>query len=240
MHKFRASSLSNIMADPQSIDPALLTDETAAICRKTKKTDEDKAILAPLWEKSLSVGAKTYVESLAKQFVYGYDDEVSSKFLEKGIRCEDDAIELYNSVFFTNHTKNTVRLTNDWVTGECDIYVPGKKIIDIKNAWSLQTFPATSATGRDKGYEWQGRAYMMLWGVPEFEIAYCMVNTPADLIGYEDEKIHFVDHITPELRVTRVQYSRDLALEERIKNRVELASAYMDLMVKQIAIEHTY
>jgi len=46
--KFRASSLGKIMADAQSIDPELLDEGTAVIARKVKKTDEDKAILAPL------------------------------------------------------------------------------------------------------------------------------------------------------------------------------------------------
>lgn len=239
MHKFRASMLSEIMADPQSIDPVYLTDELAAINRKTKKTDEDRAILAPLWEKSLSVGAKTCIERIAKQMVYGYEEMFTSKQTDKGIQVEDQAIELYNSVCFTNYGKNTERKTNAWLTGECDIAAPGR-IIDIKSPWSLQTFPATIAAGRDKGYEWQGRAYMMLWDCDEFEIAYCMVSTPDDLIGYESTDIHYVDHINPELRVTRVPYTRDKALEDKIKQRCEEANRYLDLLVKQIADEHNF
>lgn len=238
MHKFRASSLGLIMTDPQSIDPAYLTDELATIQRKTKKTDEDKAILAPLWDRSLSAGAKTYIEALAKQLVYGYEEQVSSKYMEKGIQVEDQSIELYNSVFFTNHKKNTERKTNAWITGECDIAAPSR-IKDIKSSWSLATFPATIAAGRDKGYEWQGRAYMWLWDEPEFEIAYCMVNTPDELIGYESTDMHYVDHINPELRVTRVPYARDTALEDKIKMRCEEANRYLDLLVAQIAREHS-
>lgn len=208
MHKFRASALSEIMTDPKN------------------KGDV------------LSVGAKTAIEKLAKQMVYGYDEEISSKAMEKGILVEDQSIALYNEVFFTNHQKNTVRLDNEWITGECDIHTPGK-IIDIKSSWSLATFPATAAAGENKGYEWQGRAYMWLWDVDQFEIAYCLVNTPEDLIGYEQQDLHFVDHITPELRVTRVHYTRDKTLEEKIKQRVEDARRYFDQMVKQISDEHT-
>lgn len=209
MYKFRASSLGLIMTEPKSK------------------------------EEKLSVGAKTYVECLAKQIVYGYDEEISSKYLEKGIAVEDAAIELYNSVFFTSHAKNTERKTNDWITGECDVLTP-EKVIDIKSPWSLATFPATSAAGQDKGYEWQGRAYMWLWDRPEFEIAYCLVSTPDELIGYEREALHIVDHITPELRVTRVKYMRENALEEKIKGKVEAANEYLDAMVRRIADEHTY
>jgi hypothetical protein len=209
MHKFRASALGEIMTDPKSKD------------------------------ETLSVGAKTCIEKLAKQLVYGYDEEVSSKYTDKGLMVEDKSIELYNSVFFTDHAKNTERKTNDWITGECDIAAP-RGIIDIKSSWSLSTFPATAAAGKDKGYEWQGRAYMWLWDMDEFEIAYCLVNTPEELIGYERPELHIVDHINPELRITVVRYTRDKALEDKIKQRVDDANKYLDMMVKQIAAEHSF
>ena len=209
MHKFRASALSEIMTDPKGKDEVL------------------------------SVGAKTAVMKLAKELVYGYDEQISSKYMEKGILVEDQAIALYNEVFFTNHQKNIARMSNMWITGECDIFTP-EKIIDIKSSWSLSTFPVTSEAGKDKGYEWQGRAYMWLWDVDQFEVAYCLVNTPDELIGYEQPDLHYVDHINPELRVTRVQYTRDKALEDKIKQRVEAANEYLTAMVRQIANEHEY
>lgn len=208
MHKFRASALADIMTEPKSKNEVL------------------------------SVGAKTAIEKLAKQIVYGYDEEVSSKAMEKGMLVEQQAIDLYNEVFFTNYVKNTERKTNDWITGECDIVTPNR-IIDIKSSWSLATFPATSARGEDKTYEWQGRAYMWLWDVDQFEVAYCLVNTPDELIGYEQQDLHYVDHITPELRVTRVLYTRDPKLEDVIKQKVEDANLYLNAMVRQIAEEHS-
>lgn len=187
----------------------------------------------------LSVGAKTYIGKLAKEFVYGYEEVVTSKYMTKGIQVEDQSIDLYNEVFFTNHQKNEERKTNFWLTGECDIFT-GSKIIDIKSSWSLPTFPATSKDGHDSNYEWQVRAYQWLWDVDEAEIAYCMVNTPPDLIGYENELMHYVDHINPELRVTLVNYKRDKALEDKIKVRVEAANDYLQLMIQQIADEHNF
>lgn len=235
--KFRASSLGKIMAEAQSIDPDLLDEDTAVIARKVKKTDEDKAILAPLKDRSLSAGAKTYLDQLAKEFVYGYESTISGKYLEKGLMVEDESIELYNSVFFTSHVKNTERRNNEWIVGECDIAAPDK-IIDIKSAWSLETFPVTAAQAKDTGYEWQGRAYMWLWDKPSFEVAWCMVDTPPDLIGYEDESLHYVSHINPAMRVTIVRYERDRALEEKIKLKVQAANAYIEAAVRQIAAEH--
>lgn len=235
--KFRASSIGRIMTDAQSIDPALLTDELAVISRKKVKTDEDKALLAPVKDKSLSAGAKTYLAQLAKEIVYDYEPTLTSKYLEKGIAVEDDSIALYNSVFFTSLTKNTDRKTNEWVTGECDIDAP-EKIIDIKSAWSLDTFPVTSEQAHDAGYEWQGRVYMMLWDKPLFEVAWCLVNTPPELIGYEDESLHYVDRLDPALRVTTIQYHRDLALEEKIKVKAKAANAYIEKIVREIVEQH--
>jgi hypothetical protein len=209
-HKFRASSLAEIMTDPKVKDDVL------------------------------SVGAKTACEKLAKQFVYGYDETVTSKYMEKGIQVEDQTIALINQVFFTNYKKNTERKTNQWITGECDILVPGKKIIDAKSSWSLATFPATAKSGEDKTYEWQGRAYMWLWDVPEFEVIYGLVDTPDELIGYEDENLHRVSHIEPDLRITRIAYTRDAALEEKMRVKAEAAQAYINVLIDQIAHEHNY
>jgi hypothetical protein len=207
MIKIRASALGDLMTDPK------------------EKTE------------ILSKGAKTVLDNMAKEFVYGFNEVVSGKYMEKGIIVEDQAIELYNSVFFTNYKKNIERKTNDWLTGECDIFT-GSKIIDIKSSWSLPTFPATQEEGQNKGYEWQLRAYMMLWDVDHAEIAYCMVNTPDELIKFEQEELHFVDHIPEHLRVTIVPYKRDKELENKIKVKVEAARAYLANKVNQINQQH--
>jgi len=186
---------------------------------------------------TLSRGAKTTLDKMAKEFVYGFHEVISGKYMEKGLIVEDQSIELYNSVFFTDYKKNTERRTNDWVTGECDIFT-GSKIIDIKSSWSLPTFPATKEDGLDKNYEWQLRAYMMLWNVDYSEIAYCMVNTPDELIKFEQEDLHFVDHIPEHLRVTIVPYERDKDLENKIKTKVEAARKYIEIKVKQINQQH--
>jgi hypothetical protein len=185
----------------------------------------------------LSEGAKTFLEDMAKEFVYGYHKVVSSKEMEKGLLVEDESIELYNSVFFCDLKKNTERRNNDWITGECDV-LHGPKIVDIKSSWSLATFPATSAAGIDKDYEWQGRAYMMLWDLDQFENAYCLVNTPDELIGYEAQDLHYVDHIQPELRVTITPYKRDKDKEDMIKRKVDHAHQYLEYLVKTIRQEH--
>jgi hypothetical protein len=213
MIRIRASALHEIMTDPKSGD-------------------------------GLSVGAKTALSAMAKEFVYGYCEVITSKYMDKGTQCEDAAIDLYNSVFFTDHHKNTERKNNDWITGECDILVPARKVIDIKNAWSLTTFPATvddvAAIAKKSGYDWQGRAYMMLEDVDLFELAYCMVSTPEDLIRYEQPELHQVDHIDPALRVTTAFFERDKDKEAKIKHKVELAREFLKNFAAQISLDHKH
>ena len=206
---FRASSLADIMTEPKA------------------KTDK------------LSVGAKTAITKLAKEAVYGYDERISSKPMQKGIQVEDQSIELLNSVLFTSYAKNTERKTNEWITGECDIFT-GSKIIDIKSSWSLATFPALAEDGENKTYTWQLAAYMWLWNVDSAAIAYCLVSTPEELIGYEDRQLHVIDHITPELRVTLLHQERDKSMEAKIIEKVEAGREYYRQVIERIANEHTF
>jgi hypothetical protein len=187
----------------------------------------------------LSVGAKTYITKLAKEFIYGYDERITSKYMDKGIQLEDASIDLLNAVRLTSYVKNEERRTNDWITGEADI-VDTDKIIDIKTSWSLATFPVLADQGDDKGYEWQLRAYMMLWDKSKAELAYCMISTPDELIGYESPLVHKVDHIHPNLRVTTVQYERDATLEEKIKVKVNAARDYYVQIINQINEQHKH
>jgi hypothetical protein len=205
----RASGLGNIMTKPKSKD------------------------------ETLSAGAKTYIKTLAKEFVYGYKEQITSKYMEKGTIVENESIALYNKVFGTNYVKNTERKSNEYVTGECDICT-GYSIIDIKSSWSLATFPCFAEDGQNKDYMWQGVAYMMLWDVDEFEIAYCMVNTPDNLMKYEPQDMHLVDHIDESLRVTILPFKRDKSMEDELIERCTYAQKYYNEMIEQIATEHNF
>lgn len=183
----------------------------------------------------LSKGAKTYLTGLAKEVVYGYREEISSKAMEKGTRCEQDSIDLYNQVFFSSLTKNAERRSNDCITGEPDLI--GKDFgVDIKTAWSLCTFPALPDDMPD--YEWQARGYMCLFDLPRWDIAYCMIDTPDDLIGYEQYGIHKVSEIDPHLRVTVVSYLRDPEKESRMLDKARAAQLYIAETIERIKTIH--
>jgi hypothetical protein len=237
---FRCSSLATIMTDPKSIDPALLnTPELVALAAKKVKTDEDKAILAPLFDSSLSVGAMTHLDGIVKEYLYSYNNIVSSKYTEKGLIVEDESIRLFNELFFTNYQKNTERKTNAWLTGECDIDT-GTEIIDVKSSWSKVTFPELPEDGHKNDYEWQVRGYMMLWNRERAKVAYCLVDTPDELIGYENPELHQMDQLPLNMRITIVEYERDRAKEARIIRRVEAARRYLAQRIERVQLAHLY
>jgi len=182
----------------------------------------------------LSETTKTYIRGLAKQDFYGYNVELNNKYINKGIMQENDSIALFNSVHFTNYFKNTERLTNEWLTGEADI-VLDDQIIDIKTSWSLETFPATLEEAVNKDYEWQLRAYMMLYNKNYASLVYCMVSTHASLLNeWENLSLHQVDHIAPEKRITTLLFTRDLELEEEIKVRLHHCTEYYVKYINQL------
>lgn len=185
---------------------------------------------------TLSVGAKTYIRDLARADIFGVDPQVSSKAMDKGLRVEDESIRLYNSVFFTSHKKNTERRTDDYLTGECDI--AAGKIIDIKSSWSIETFPIALIDCIDSGYEWQLRGYMKLWDRPAAQVAYCLVDTPEELIGYEDPEAHQVSHLPEHLRVTVWDIERDAEKEERIAEKVKAARLYYAEVIAEFDKAH--
>lgn len=226
------------MTDAISIDKSLLPAALMEVAAKARKTDADKELLAPYKEMSLSAGAKTYLGKLAKQFVYSYNKVVETKYMDKGLACEDEAIDMINRLRFESYTKNTERREDEFLTGECDIYVPGVKTIDTKVSWDLDTFPALSEDCHDSLYEWQGRAYMRLWDVPEHEVCFVMLNTPDELIRYEQRELHEVEHIDPALRLTSITYQRDAALEEKMVNKCRVAQKYLLSTVARINLEH--
>lgn len=236
--KFHPSSLGLLMTDAVSIDRALVPAELLPLIAKKVKTDEDKELLQPYKDMTLSVGAKTALKTMAKEFTFGYHKTVETKYMDKGLLLEDDAIEFLNRRRFRSYAKNTKRVENEYLTGECDIYIPGVKTIDTKVSWSLDTFPILREDAHDQMYEWQGRGYMQLYEVPEHEVSFVLLDTPEDLIRWEQQELHRVSHHPMHLRETSIVYQRDMGLEEKMNRKCKAAREYLLAVVERIKQEH--
>lgn len=208
--KFRCSSIGKLMTEPRSKS-----------------------------EGPLSVGAKTYIRELAAQEIFGVDFAVSSKAIEKGIECESDSIELLNSVRGLSLVKNTERRENEFITGEADLFDhSARRGHDIKTSWSIATFPILVSDCEDKLYEWQMRGYMSLWDADEWEVNYCLVDTPDRLIGFEPLELHFVSGIPAHLRVTTWTIKRDAEKEAAIFEKVKAAREYFMQVIQEFDNTH--
>ncbi len=208
--KFRCSSLGKLMTEPRSKSEGVL-----------------------------SVGAKTYIRELAAQEIFGVEFEISSKAIEKGIEVEGDSIDLLNSVRGLSLFKNTERKSNEFITGECDLFdAEAKRGHDIKSSWSIATFPITVADCEDRLYEWQMRCYMALWDADEWEVNYCLVDTPDRLIGFEPMQLHVVSHLPEWMRVTTWTVKRDLEKEAAIYEKVKAANEYLNSVINEFDQTH--
>lgn len=239
MKIFRCSALGRLMTDAVSIDESLVTPDVAEILKKRKRTEEESAIVSQLKQQTLSVGAKSYIRELAAQDIFGVDFEISSKQIEKGIEVELESIELLNRVHGLNLVKNTERKTNDFITGEADLFdTDARRGHDIKSSWSVATFPISATDGEDKLYEWQMRGYMALWEADEWQVNYCLVDTPERLISYEPLQLHMVSHIPEAMRVTTVTVRRDAEKEAAIYEKVKAARAYYAQVIEEFDRSH--
>jgi hypothetical protein len=189
----------------------------------------------------LSAGAMTYCYEKAREFVYGYKPELSSREIEKGLLVEDQAIELYNAVNFCSAIKNEVRLSDELFTGEADFFLSDRGV-DIKCAWSFSSFHATKdrlfEASKKAGYDWQCAVYMMLYDVDRWDIANCLMNTPEHLIGYESEDLHVFDHLDDTLRITTISYERNAELEKKMRVKASAAKAQIEQFIEQITLDH--
>lgn len=194
----------------------------------TEKQAEERDELEKKAEMSdeLSEGAKSYIEEMVDEMVYGYKTTISSREMTKGTDVEEESIEVYNRLFFRSYHKlaefdNYYELKhgkNNLISvGHPDIVdADTMKVIDIKSPWSKKTMPKTVKKAEKKvkeaGYDWQVKHYLYMltkmtgkkW--TDGEVAFVLSNTPEELIpDNEADSLHYMDDLSDELRVTIVK-----------------------------------
>jgi hypothetical protein len=195
----------------------------------------------------LSETAKTFIEDVFREKEYGIYKDISSRYTDKGIQMEDEAIQLAGNVlgWDLNVNKNEERLNNKWITGIPDINTE-TLLADIKCSWSGSTFPFFDTELPNKDYFWQLQGYMMLTGHLQAELVYCLMNTPLQIVEDEVRRMHWklnlieesldvrdavqsqhnFDHLSDNLRIKRFIVEGSIDAENRIKEKVEQANEY--------------
>lgn len=188
--------------------------------------------------------AKSAMLESARETMFGVRKSLDDiRCIQKGNACEKEGIDLYNNVFLYDLKKvdSSERRSNGIITGEPDLVaISSRKGVDIKIAWSLLTFPLTEEQAGKKDYEWQARGYMCLFDVPQWEIAYCAIDTPEEILKpWDDPDIHIIDSaIPPHHRITVARFERDMGIEKYMLNKCAKANTWIKQAIKDFATNH--
>jgi hypothetical protein len=200
----------------------------------------------------LSQTAKTYVEELAKEHLFGIKKVFKSRYTDKGNEVEEKAIELTEDVLgFEFLTKNEDYYQNDYIKGTPDI-ITTSLVIDVKSSWSGDTFPFFESELPNKDYYYQVMGYMWLTGKKNALISYCLINTPDEIVNdeirrtawgkYEIEPseetirdvmaLHSFDHIPKERRVKAFHVEYNEGVVNEMKTRIEHCRTYFNELIR--------
>ena len=194
----RASSVGYLMTEPQS------------------KADKEAGLLSKTAQKHL---LDVYIAEK-----YGRKKDIQTKQMKKGIEVEQDSIDLLSMYLKMPFSKNEKRFTNDYITGFPDI-IDNDRIIDIKSSYDLWTFIGNIPDKLDSLYHWQMQSYMWLTGAKSAVIAYCLVNTPENIIEQEKyymlKKMDVATEENPEYvkEAMKIEFNMsfdDISIDERV------------------------
>ena len=167
----------------------------------------------------LSETTKTYVKEWLIEKIYGIRKEIKSKYLTKGLKLEDTAIDKaieWLDLPFT--LKNEKFFEDDFFCGTPDLIV-NDVVYDIKCSWDAFTFPLFETEIPNKDYFYQLQVYMHLTGCKKAVLTYVLLNTPEELT-YEDK--HNYDNMDKKNRIKTFEfdYSEEVIadLQQRVTN----------------------
>lgn len=271
----RCSAIGKIMSEPQTKHPKqIYLDHIASIESKQKQIDETKnretATYKKLVDSVADLHAKTDLLKLSSEKLhlsktclehiyewikeqpefYGRSVQFRSKYCDKGNEMEAESIQLAASYFGWGVVqKNTVRMYNDYLTGEADI-VLDPSVEDIKNSWSQKTFPLFGTEIPVDGYGWQGQGYMELYDKEKFGLIYTLMDAPPHMIereawskarelGLDELEAELYDEVLEsmtysnfpiELRIKRYQLDRDRSCMGSVERRVDDIRKFIELL----------
>lgn len=193
----------------------------------------------------LTETAKGTIREIAKQDIFGFSAFLGNKYTEKGILLEDMAIEHSGLIRDRFYTKHTGRLSNDYITGECDVLDKDNNlIIDTKCSWDFGSHPCFKDEAIEKvkkaGYDVQMQCYMWLYDVGYADIDFWLFPCPRELLTRFDDDYQLIDLVEQtdiKDRVTTVTIARDDKVIERIKEVIPHAQAYYDVLCEQFTTE---
>jgi hypothetical protein len=119
---------------------------------------------------------------------YDRHKDIKNKYITKGLEVEEDSITLYSRARKKLLIKNEETLSNEFIVGTPDL-IHENSVVDIKSSWDIFTFYGVMHKPLNKDYGWQISAYCELLQKESGLLAYCLVNTPEQLINDAKRKL---------------------------------------------------
>lgn len=173
---------------------------------------------------TLSETTKNYLTEVYVNTRFGRKKEITNRYIEKGLKVEEDSITLYSRVKRVPFFKNEEHFLNEYIMGTPDHV--GEFVLDIKSSWDIFTFTNTLSDELNKKYFWQLQGYMWLTGKKEARLAYCLVNTPDTMIEDAKRKLAWQmgiidpsinpDYIKACEEIDRLSIYDDIPMKERV------------------------
>ena len=177
--------------------------------------------------------------------------EFSSRFTDKGIEVERESIDLVQEVSdYGFMYKNEEFFENDFLTGTPDVNTDNI-LLDVKSSYDASTFPFFAEDIPNKDYYYQLQGYMALCNKRKSVLAYCLVNTPFQIVEDEVRRAHWkehlideseelradvearhnFDHIPPEKRIKTFEVRYDKEVVKAIYDRVKECREYYKTLI---------
>lgn len=266
--KIRASAASEILGGTMGltdVQNARLIElstrkEQSALGNAKPLTDKMEVELTNLIYKfenpELPDGAKTYCQKWLKEQLYNRRKHFSNLYLEKGIQCEDGAIQFASEYHgWIGASKNDEWFEDDYMQGTPDIILEhDSHVIDIKNSYDAFSFPLFETEIPTKGYDTQLQVYLHLTGHKYATLCYALMDAPLDIMKEEMRRMSWKEgsmgavsdelyakvkaemtysNLIPELRLKTFTVTKDPTVIEDLIFRVEKCREYIALLLKE-------
>lgn len=141
-------------------------------------------------KEALGETCKAHLMECYIERVYGRKKDLTNKYIEKGLACEEDSLTLYSRVTKTFYKKNKQVFENDYLIGTPDVLTEDD-VIEIKTSWDIFTFHNVLHKPINKNYFWQVQAYMELTERKRAKLVYCLVDATPAMVTEAKKKLRW-------------------------------------------------
>lgn len=188
--------------------------------------------------KNLGETAIKEVQKMVLFDKYGIENDISSKYIDKGIQNEKIGVQMAIDVldwFDVDVNKPKLRYTNEWLTGEPD--VDSNMILgDIKCSFDGTTFPWFANECPNKVYFYQMQSYMWLMDRDHAFLVYALTNHPEQMLNDEINRAVWRGLANPKYE-SLSQSEIEEIMDQQIRSQFTFDHIPMEKRIKSFRIE---